>query len=216
MKYNIKLTIKAIIRTEQLIGKPFSEIDYQNEHEVYSLLYCTILVNNNLLITFEEFKEIAGNKKQFSTMIKELESINKIISQFQTEKETPNTESGEKEPQYLRNIAAALIANGINASFVMNEMEIPDIHYFAKAIEQNKKEEMEAGRLWTYLSILPHVDTKKMKSAQDLMLFPWEKENYRKKAEKEMTEMEDMLHKFKSGELLDPNKIVWTKRENYK
>ena len=35
---------------------------------------------------------------------------------------------------------------------------------------------MENDRFWAFWNILPHVNTKKLKKPQDLIRFPWEKE----------------------------------------
>ena len=40
--------------------------------------------------------------------------------------------------------------------------------------EEKKKEDMEASRLWTYLTMCAHMDSKKIKGPRDIMKFPWE------------------------------------------
>ena len=35
MRYNIRLTIKAIIRAEQMLGKPFTDFDYTDREELF-------------------------------------------------------------------------------------------------------------------------------------------------------------------------------------
>ncbi|WP_255309812.1 hypothetical protein [Bacteroides thetaiotaomicron] len=73
---------------------------------------------------------------------------------------------------------------------------------------------MESARIWTYLTILPHIDARKMKNgARDLIIFPWEEEEMKKDAERVMRENEDNLKKFLAGELFDINKVNWSKRE---
>lgn len=53
---------------------------------------------------------------------------------------------------------------------------------FIAAYQTNRKELMESDRLWTYLTILPHVDGKKLPSARDLYPFPWEEEEMMEEA----------------------------------
>ena len=65
---------------------------------------------------------------------------------------------------------------GLDAHFVLYEMKLFEIGDYLKAIDEHKKEQMERDRLWTFYTILPHVDHKKLKKPQDLMPFPWEKE----------------------------------------
>lgn len=199
MKYNIRLSIKAIIRAEQILSKPFTDIDYTNVEELTKLLYCTVLANNPVLFTFEEFQAIAVNEKQFATMIKEIEKVNNVLEQF-TQSNKSGSGEGSGEPQYIKDLVGMLIMSGLDAHYVMNEMEISDIPVFVEAYEKKKREEMEASRLWTFLSIIPHVDTKKVKSPKDLMLLPWEEEQVIKEAEAALLRDKDAAEKFFSGE----------------
>lgn len=199
MKYNIRLSIKAIIRTEQILSKPFTDIDYTNVEELTKLLYCTVLTNNPVLFTFEEFQAIAENEKQFAAMIKEIEKVNKVLEQFtQSDKSGSGETSGE--PQYLKDIAGMLIMSGLDANYVMNDMEISDIPVFVEAYEKKKREEMEASRLWTFLSIVPHIDTKKVRNPRDLMMFPWEEEEAQQEAEAAMLRDKEAAERFFNGE----------------
>lgn len=199
IKYNIRLSIKSIIRTEQILSKPFTDIDYTNIEELTKLLYCTVLSNNPVSITFEEFQLIAENEKQFTTMIKEIEKVNKVLEQFSQSNKSGSGE-GPGEPQYIKDLVGMLIMSGLDAHYVMNEMEISDIPVFVEAYEKKKREEMEASRLWTFMSIIPHVDTKKVKSPKDLMMFPWEEEDAQKAAEEALLRDKDAAEKFFSGE----------------
>ena len=82
----------------------------------------------------------------------------------------------------------------------MDEMDISDIPVFIEAYEKKKREEMEASRLWTFLSVAPHIDTKKIRSVEDFFLFPWEIEGKKKKAEAEMNANTELFGRFMSGE----------------
>lgn len=173
--------------------KPFSNIDYGNPDELMKLLYCIVLSNNSIPFTFEEFTLIAENEKQLGVMLKELEKVNKVLEQF-----TKPSEAGENgaEPQYLKDVAGVLIMSGMNAHYVMEEMEISDIPSFIEAYEKKKREEMEASRLWTFLSIAPHIDTSKVSSPKDLMSFPWEEEEARKIAKESLINDLEMAERF--------------------
>ena len=68
----------------------------------------------------------------------------------------------------------------------MYEMELWEIEPFFKWTEESQKDKWERERLWTYLNIMPHIDSKKCKSPDKLFPFPWEKEEHKKKAEQEL------------------------------
>lgn len=193
IKYNVRLSMKSIIRAEQILSKSFSDIDYGNPDELMKLLYCIVLSNNSVPFTFEEFILIAENEKQLGIMLKELEKVNKVLEQF-----TEPSKAGENGagPQYLKDVAGVLIMSGMDAHYIMEEMDISDIPIFLEAYEKKKREEMEASRLWTFLSIAPHIDTSKVSSPKDLMAFPWEEEEARKIAEASLINDSEMAERF--------------------
>lgn len=200
MKYNIKLTIKSIIRTEQMLNKPFMDIDYGNESELMTLLYCSILSNNNERFTFDEFKQITSNDKQYHAIIKEFEKESKIAAQFSNNVGSSKLEgSADKVKQFISDIAGTLIMSGISAEYVLNEIELTDLSFLIKAYESKQKEEMEKQRLWTFYTILPHVNSKKIKSPMDIHTFPWEKEERKKEAEKIAKDNEKEFREFMAG-----------------
>ena len=69
--------------------------------------------------------------------------------------------------------------------YVMYELQLWELSGIFQAIETQSKSEMEDKRFWSYLQIMPHVDSKKLKKPSDLLPFPWEKENRDKKLKQE-------------------------------
>lgn len=203
MEYNIRLTIQAIIRAEQLLGKPYGDIDYTKEEDVIALLYCCILANNEERITLEEFKEILSNENLSGSIIRTFEKETKILAQFTRNKESSGEgeATGETAKQYMSELAGVLIYSGVNIDYVLNKMQLSDILFLAKAYEMKKKEEMEKQRLWTFYAIIPHVDTKKLKSPSDLITFPWEESEAKKKAQEEIKKNERFFNDFMDGKI---------------
>lgn len=184
-----------------MLGKPFSSIDWNNEEEFRRLLYC-VLVSNNNPISFEDFLSLIDSSKLYSEMISLLEKENAFINQFmQTIQAEGENEDNKDAPPYIKDIVSALILSGIDAHFAYEEMSLSDISHFVDAYEKAKREEMESRRLWAYLTVLPHVDGKKMNNPKKLMLFPWEEEEEREKALADMEKNSALLDKFLSGEL---------------
>lgn len=191
-----KLTIKVIIRWEQLRNKSFALIDYSDKDDVNALLY--LLSPDASRYTLEVFS-LAIDEKTAGPIIKELEIQSKILNQYQKE-----GKKSDCDPEMVGNIIATLIINGIDANYAYNELELCDLPMLIEAYENKKKESMEASRLWTYFSILPHVDGKKLKNVQDLITFPWEEESIRKEneenAKKSIDEFEKAM-KIKKSDL---------------
>jgi hypothetical protein len=163
------IKLKNIIRYEQLTDKSFTSFDNSNEEDVFSLLYCIRLPKE----TFEFYKNtfktapIAAKNE-----IKEVNEYMTVMQQFSKKSENEEESNHEK----VSNTIMSLIFSGLDAHFVMEEMEIEDLPLFISGMEEKAKAKIENDRLWTFYNILPHVG-KGIKSPQDLIKFPWEKED---------------------------------------
>lgn len=172
----IRLTIKSIIRWEQLRGKSFSLMDYTDHDDVDTLLYTTTICNNEgMMHTFDLFRKTLSNEKLVKEMILKLERETAMLSQFQKKQEGAGIDANDVGSETISSIASTLILSGLDAHYALNEMDLCDLPLYVEAFEKKRKEEMESSRMWTYITILPHIDAKKMKNgAKDLITFPWE------------------------------------------
>ena len=163
----VRLNLQAIRTAEHLLKKPFSQFDLSDEETVVTLIYTTVSENNDENYTLSTFKQLLKNKKIGSDISTKFRREMEYIAQFQGE--------GEKgDDMYMGELATFLIMSGMNPEFVLYKMRLFEMADYIKAIEENKKEDMEKDRFWTYLNILPHVNGKKLKSPQSLIKFPWE------------------------------------------
>lgn len=185
----IGLTIKSIIRWEQLRGKSFSLMNYTDQDDVDTLLYTTTICNNEgMMHTFDLFRKTLSNEKLVREMILKLERETAFLNQFQ-KKQEETKDHAEGVIDMISDIVSTLIMSGLDAHYVLNEMDLCDLPLYIQAYERKRKEEMEGSRIWTYLTILPHIDAKKMENgAKDLITFPWEESE--KEAEKTIKDSE--------------------------
>lgn len=193
---SMKLTMKVVIRWEQLLGRSFSCMDYKSQSDVEALIYCLMLCNNpNMTYTLEEFTHTLKNDKISRDIYKAFARESSVIKQFHAATESANSSESGTAPGYIKDIVSMLILSGLDANFAMN-MELCDMPLFIEAYQSKRKEQMESDRLWTYLTILPHVDGKKLPSARDLYPFPWEEEEMIEEATKSIQEDSDKLDAF--------------------
>ena len=190
----MKLTMRAIVRWEQLLCKSFANMDYANEYDMEALMYCVALSSNKITCTLTEFVSTLVNKNLSTSMARSLARESAVMGQFSA-KETDEQES-EGAGGFIKELVAMLIMAGMDAHFVMDEMPLCDLPLFVEAYQNKKKEQMESDRLWTYLNILPHVDGKKLPSARELYPFPWEEAEMEKEAAKSIQEDSDKLDAF--------------------
>lgn len=182
----MRLTLKNIIRWEQLMKLPFSKVDFSNETHAAAFIY----VATSQAVSFKVFQKAVFSKaykEEMKSLADELTNIQQFI---------PTKKKGNEplQEQKLGDIAYDLIAKGVDATYVMNDLSIVDLPYLAEALSRKEKQEMESQRLWTYLSILPHVDSSKLKSPTDLLPFPWDIDQ--EALEKEKQEAFQMFNQF--------------------
>lgn len=193
----VKLTLKTIIRWEQLRKKSFSLMDYSDKDDMESLLYTATICNNKEEIcTFEVFRQTLVNEKVAREIVAALGQYMGILAQFQAKHEA-DISTTEGNPDLISNIVSTLIMLGLDASYVLNDMELCDLPMYIEAYERQKKERMEESRMWTYFTMLPHIDAKKMKNgARDLIIFPWEEQEIQREAERALREDADRFEEF--------------------
>lgn len=199
-----RLTIKAIIRWEQLRGRSFSLMDYTDREDIVALLYTAYITENGGNYTQEVFSQVLMDEKMFAAMSSEVGRVMEVISQFSRKNGNSVSETDTSTtPDTIGSIVSTLIMSGLDAHYALNEMELQDLPLYIEAYENKRKDEMENARLWTYLTILPHIDAKAMENgAKDLITFPWEQKP------KEETEINDAeVERFE--EFLKKGKKLW-------
>lgn len=180
--HTIKLTIKAIIRWEQLNKKPFSQLNYNSEDEVLSLFYvCTL--HDKVLFSLDEFKKNL-KPKDAKQMVKDFERQTSLTSQFQLVTKKKSEDSEDSNPIYIKDVVTTLVMDGLDVYFAMNDMELCDLPIFLQAYDKKVKDRLTAQRLWAFMQLSPHLE--KGTTPQDIHEFAWESEE-----EKEEISQED-------------------------
>lgn len=178
--YKLKLTIKAMCLFEQLTGKSFLAVQ---DDDLIDVLYAMFITSNNLKITKKAFEVLLEDRKVAKWMIDEYTRQSDFDNQlafFNQKIEEGDQEEGEKqEPVTISELAGAFVSKGIDPRYVMYEMELWEMQMYRTAIELDNRERLEEDRMWTWFTILPHLDKKsasKLKSPSDLLPFPWDKD----------------------------------------
>ena len=185
-KYKINLNVKSICYFEKITGKSFFSF---SEEDVMYLLYACFLINNpETKISYNVFMGIMQNEQiakwastQFQDALSLVHQFNKSIDEQKEEKFSMEQTSN------MTDFATSLIIDyGMDAKYVMYEMDIWELEEYFEAVNTHIKRDMEMERFWTYIKVLPHIDSKKCKSPEALVPFDWEKETRKKKQEQEL------------------------------
>ena len=199
-KRELTLNIKAIMMFEKMAG--VSYFDISEENYVF-LIYSMYMVKHPYTyMTLLDFTKIFGdNQKVTKQLLQEFEECMNYLNQFintskKMEQDNSVETKEERNTQTITDIVAYLITNcGIDAHYAMYEMELWEIEALMRQAEKNRKEELETDRLWTFLNVLPHIDSKKCKTPDKLMPFPWEAEE---KKNRQLKEIENNKFAFKN------------------
>ena len=181
--FKLKLNMKTILLYEEMSGKSFYEVGGE---DILLLIYCALVVNNDLSITKSHFDIIMKNEKIARELMAKCQSELDFIQQFiKTDNMVKQeTEEVEKDNKVSNIVNMILLQNNLDMNYVMYEMRLWELAPLIKAIEEKTKADMVEKRFWAYLNICPHIDSKKIKGPEDILPFPWEKDNKKEAAMK--------------------------------
>lgn len=166
----MRLTISAIIKWEQLNQKPFSTMNYTNENDIVSLFYvCSPDMEKT---TLSDFKKNLSDDS-IKIMIADFDRQMQIASQYQPVQKKESSKTEKSDPVYIKDLVPLLIMEGLDVHYALDKMELYDISLFLNAYEQRNRNNLELSRLWTFMQLSPHL-SKQIKSPKDLIPFRWE------------------------------------------
>lgn len=185
-QYKMQLNLKSICYFEKITGVSFFK--FTDEHVLY-LIYATFLVNNpQTKISYSVFEGIMHNPQIAKWAISQFDDAIKLIQQFnQTIEENKDDKFSMEQTNTMTDFATSLVIDyGMDVNYVMYQMDIWEIGEFFEAVNTHIRRKMEYDRFWTYMQVMPHIDTKKCKSPDKLLPFDWEKEEKKNKQDKEL------------------------------
>lgn len=189
---NMKLTIKAIIRWEQLRDKSFSEMDYRDTEDVDTMLYTMNVADE--ATTYDVFRKTLENGKLYEKMARELSRELAVMSQYVKH-------SGEKpsgKPERIEKIVAYLVMHGLSADYAMEKMSVIDLNTYLEETARMTKERLEYERYWTYWQVMPHVTKDCLRDGPiSICRFPWERDEQKEITQDDIQMFETFMSKGK-------------------
>lgn len=208
-KYDLKLNIKSLVLFERLTKTSFQNFNGTIE-QIIPLLYCMLVANNTFKETYENtIKYLFSDEKFLKVLSDKLEKLLKYEEQFNASIENIIKENAvelnvEKENKaiFISQLIPILVSDcNLDINYIMNEMNYTEIDSYISYRDTKYKSYLEEKRLFTYLSIIPHIDTKKC-SMQQLLPFDWEIEHKKEQGLKTIEQDKHKLDEFlKSGNL---------------
>ena len=197
-KYKIKLNVASARLFEQISGKSFFNI---GEEDAFKLAYSVLVANNpELNFTFNTFMLLLQDKKVANWITREIEKENNFQAQLKFVKKNKlveKAEEGSEDVEALKTIseyASVLIINfGMDAHYVNYEMPLYEMEDYFFVAEMKRRNDLSNQRLFTFLTMLPQLDSKKKISPEDILPFPWEQNAKKANAEEDLKKKQAMI-----------------------
>lgn len=154
----------------------------KDDDDMLKMMYAALVSNNDsLLMSYKVFLTFIQDKKVAKWMYGEYKRIAEFEEQIKViASEVSNIGNEEKKSDAIltmTDIATSLIVQyGLDPHYVMDEMQLWEILPLFKAADYKVKQHLIEKRFWTYMTISPHLDPKKMTSPEKLIPFAWEQD----------------------------------------
>lgn len=173
------LTIHSILLFERLTDRSYFGLDLSNDDDISVLCYCALVSRGELRSSLSDFmQEYKKSGKWRIKYTRELIREVSFLSQFsnlQNESLDGVSDNDTAERKVSDIVYWIIVHGGIDIRFVLDEMPIWMLNSLTEALNDKMKRDLEMSRLWTFLSVVPHLSDKSgIKHPRDLCPFDWE------------------------------------------
>ena len=183
-----KLTLRAVLLFEKLTARSFSSLSILDEADAVTLLYCLQRCEEGgSVLPLDVWKQVLESESVKSGLYARLErTLEAMIPLSFTSSEgatSAEVEDNGDAPDFTSIAGMLVVDGGLSPSYVMDTMELWEIPAFLDALDRKKKEHLEHQRLFTWMTMMPHLSSDSVGSPEELLPFPWEQaeSNARKK-----------------------------------
>lgn len=181
-----KLTLRAVLLFEKLTARSFSSLSILDEEDAVTLLYCLQRCEEGgSVLPLDVWEQVLESESVKSELYARLErTLEAMIPLSLPEGTFPTEETDEDTSPDFTSIAGMLVVDGgLSPSYVMDTMELWELPALLDALDRKKKEHLEHQRLFTWMTMMPHLSSDSVGSPEELLPFPWEQaeKNARKK-----------------------------------
>lgn len=184
----IRMSIRSAVMFEALSGKKFSSA-LKDQADLLILMYCAFVCSTGIEISMDAFADMLENEKFSKKLTRDLKRLQRFTEQFQgknVEESDNNKPENVEEVSITEMVDKLIFYYGVDAKYVLEDMQLWELNHFMKGAEDQYKEKMEEQRLWTFLQVAPQIDLKKCKSPEKFLPLPWDEKDRKTKKNKEL------------------------------
>ena len=171
------ITVRDLLRYERLLGRSI----FADEPDGATLIYCTT-PEAYTRYTLEEWSRTtlgasAFMAKEAKELARELASLQQY-SGLDVRDERLEVREEKAEVRTLTDVVTELLTESVvPADYLLERAELWELTIYIDATQRKRQQRLERERLWTYMGLLPHIDSKQIKSPEDLLPFAWDDNN---------------------------------------
>lgn len=171
------ITVRDLLRYERLLGRSI----FANEPDGATLIYCTT-PEAYTRYTLEEWSRTtlgasAFMAKEAKELARELASLQQY-SKVEARDERLEVREEKAEVRTLTDVVTELLTESVvPADYLLERAELWELTIYIDATQRKRQQRLERERLWTYMGLLPHIDSKQIKRPEDLLPFAWDDNN---------------------------------------
>ena len=183
-KIRPRLTIRAAMMFENMTGVRINDAGRKAEEDPelsVKLLYCALAAGGLDISYVKALPLLAGQTGERCAEM--MAADNEFASQFLPAVDTDKLDGAEvgknetADEPWICDIVPVLVKDcGLDVGYVLDGMRYTDITPFLRYREDRMRAETEDKRLWTYLTVAPHLNPKKKVTPETFLPLPWEKE----------------------------------------
>ncbi|MBQ3981199.1 MAG: hypothetical protein II631_04040, partial [Treponema sp.] len=146
------------------------------------------------------FVGMLNNKKFADAIVTEFKKIfdlmQDLFNKSMASKNNEQTEDNEQQENspLISDLASRLVVNvGLSPEYVYNQMELWQMQDIFNAYEEKEHRRLEEQRLWTYLLLMPSLDSKKKITPEQILPFAWDEDNKAKAVQDDFKKHESII-----------------------
>lgn len=176
----LRVTLRAVLLFERLSARSFASLDLQDPDDVELLIYTLQrdATPEGSRLPFDVWKNVLKSPEvsetYYTALGKALEELGEFSIIGGSSEEAELLESPDDAPTFTEIATQLIIEGGISPDYVMDRLELWELPALLQALEGHKREGLEYTRLFTWLSMLPHLAQDAAESPEKILPFPWD------------------------------------------
>lgn len=174
------ITVRDLLRYERLLGRSI----FADEPDGATLIYCTT-PEAYTRYTLEEWSRttlgasafMAEEAKELARELSALQQYSKVEEEANSQEPRANSQptANSQQPRALTDVVTELLTDGVvPADYLLERAELWELTIYIDATQRKRQQRLERERLWSYMGLLPHIDSKQIKRPEDLIPFSWD------------------------------------------